>query len=339
LQMRAHHSSPLAGGAVAGAGEVELEQGRVSRISNVSGHYRPEFVQMAQTVEHLMRQGALLDKTVARYDATTGKGKNLEDSDDPKDAKLLKLYRSVTSLVRKQARQGQTLAAKAKAVEQRLISLGEDATEEEIERGRVEIGEINTALEALAEEVAGPMDLLRREGVGPANRASGEVEFLESVQDLGGAAVHEAKVRATKSNPQEFLSTGGGSDQADKAGDMRAELSDLKRLRDGDPDPGWDPAKLERLKALDKKVPAFPSDQDEEESEASTGLPPAPLPPPSESDIDAALERMTVAAAIESEDDESDESVDWDDMLFPAYAPEPDAEDGQVFDHEYDEDI
>jgi hypothetical protein len=58
-----HHSSVLGGAAVAGAGGVEFtKEGLIKRITNKSGHYKPGVTQMIQTVESLLRSGALVDK-------------------------------------------------------------------------------------------------------------------------------------------------------------------------------------------------------------------------------------------------------------------------------------
>ncbi|MEM7238492.1 MAG: hypothetical protein AAF501_11800 [Pseudomonadota bacterium] len=56
-----HHSSIGGGGDVAGAGKVTFDVGRVERISNESGHYKPRFVHLLQVVEHLLKSGAILD--------------------------------------------------------------------------------------------------------------------------------------------------------------------------------------------------------------------------------------------------------------------------------------
>jgi hypothetical protein len=57
-----HHSSVLRGEEVTGAGGIETEGGKISRVSNMSGHYKPGRAQMIQTVEVLLKNGALLDK-------------------------------------------------------------------------------------------------------------------------------------------------------------------------------------------------------------------------------------------------------------------------------------
>ena len=57
-----HHTTPLAGEAVAGAGEVTALDGKITNVSNRSGHYKPNATLMIQTVEELLKQGAFLDE-------------------------------------------------------------------------------------------------------------------------------------------------------------------------------------------------------------------------------------------------------------------------------------
>jgi hypothetical protein len=56
-----HHSSFLAGGAVAGAGEIAISGGKVTAISNTSGHYRPGPAYLWQTVKQLEMLGVPLE--------------------------------------------------------------------------------------------------------------------------------------------------------------------------------------------------------------------------------------------------------------------------------------
>jgi hypothetical protein len=53
-----HHSSFLAGAAVAAAGEMEVRNGDVTYISRRSGHYFPTEAQLDQMAENLRSQGA-----------------------------------------------------------------------------------------------------------------------------------------------------------------------------------------------------------------------------------------------------------------------------------------
>jgi hypothetical protein len=52
-----HHSSLLAGGTVAGAGELCVRQGRIVWLSNKSGHYLPQPINLLQTIVQLSRAG------------------------------------------------------------------------------------------------------------------------------------------------------------------------------------------------------------------------------------------------------------------------------------------
>lgn len=52
-----HHSSLLAGTNVAGAGELQVENGRLTWISNKSGHYAPSVVHLLQTLHQLQKNG------------------------------------------------------------------------------------------------------------------------------------------------------------------------------------------------------------------------------------------------------------------------------------------
>lgn len=67
-----HHSSMLKGEDVGGAGVVSFDnRGKIKSVDNDSGHYTPRFVQLLQTVEHLMKQGALLDQTLVDHQGDT----------------------------------------------------------------------------------------------------------------------------------------------------------------------------------------------------------------------------------------------------------------------------
>jgi hypothetical protein len=56
-----HHSSLLAGGMVAGAGELRVSQGQMLWISNKSGHYRPDVFHLLQTLHALWMRGMQLN--------------------------------------------------------------------------------------------------------------------------------------------------------------------------------------------------------------------------------------------------------------------------------------
>ncbi|MGI5221201.1 hypothetical protein [Nocardia sp. CA-290969] len=62
-----HHSSFLAGGPVAGAGEISAVQGQVRLISDHSTHYRPARRFTHQVVDSLRRQGISFDERAVEY--------------------------------------------------------------------------------------------------------------------------------------------------------------------------------------------------------------------------------------------------------------------------------
>lgn len=52
-----HHSSFLTGADVASAGEMKVEHGKLTHLTNKSGHYKPDRQQMMQAVDELKREG------------------------------------------------------------------------------------------------------------------------------------------------------------------------------------------------------------------------------------------------------------------------------------------
>jgi hypothetical protein len=62
-----HHSSFLAGGAVAAAGELEVENGVLKTISDKSGHYRPRRPFGDQAIDRLGQIGVTLQGVTVDY--------------------------------------------------------------------------------------------------------------------------------------------------------------------------------------------------------------------------------------------------------------------------------
>ena len=62
-----HHSSLAGGKPVAGAGEMVIENGKLTFISNVSGHYQPNRFLMVQTLYELRKKGISLDGVVIEF--------------------------------------------------------------------------------------------------------------------------------------------------------------------------------------------------------------------------------------------------------------------------------
>lgn len=67
-----HHTTPLAGAAVAGAGMVELKDGAVKQISDESGHYAPTAEHTHQTVRTMAEQGLALQRPAMDEDGNEG---------------------------------------------------------------------------------------------------------------------------------------------------------------------------------------------------------------------------------------------------------------------------
>jgi len=74
-----HHSSPLAGGNVAGAGLMKAKDGHITKVTDESGHYRPEAEYTYQAVNAMAERGLLT------RDATED---DLFKHDDPGPGKL-----------------------------------------------------------------------------------------------------------------------------------------------------------------------------------------------------------------------------------------------------------
>ena len=77
-QERFHHSSFLAGQAVAGAGEMQVRDGQIELVSDASGHYRPGSKQMLQTVQELERKKVPVERMGVEF---IGKGNAALDAD------------------------------------------------------------------------------------------------------------------------------------------------------------------------------------------------------------------------------------------------------------------
>lgn len=56
-----HHTTPVAGMPVVGAGMITLDQGRITQITDESGHYRPDAVQQWHAMQELVGRGVDLD--------------------------------------------------------------------------------------------------------------------------------------------------------------------------------------------------------------------------------------------------------------------------------------
>jgi hypothetical protein len=65
-----HHSSLVAGGPVAAAGEIEAQNGQLLAISDKSGHYRPGRAFTQQAIDELTKNGVDISKVKLNIVAT-----------------------------------------------------------------------------------------------------------------------------------------------------------------------------------------------------------------------------------------------------------------------------
>lgn len=96
-----HHSSPLAGGDVAGAGHIKVEDGRITEIDDMSGHYKPDAQKTLQVLRRLEKLGAklvddrLVDETGYELDEELSKKyRLLEEYEKQRKVLLGQLLRS-----------------------------------------------------------------------------------------------------------------------------------------------------------------------------------------------------------------------------------------------------
>ncbi|MBL4807503.1 MAG: hypothetical protein JKY31_09450 [Rhodobacteraceae bacterium] len=128
---RRYHSSPLAGGDVAGAGGIRMRDGKIERLDDRSGHYKPNSKLMFQTIEMLERDGAaLIDK-----DLSTPDGKRVSFDKYEKLKKSLRL-----------------LANKVAEIESRMARNDRRLADPKIGAQRARIEKENMVLEASADQ-------------------------------------------------------------------------------------------------------------------------------------------------------------------------------------------
>ena len=234
-EQRTHHSSVRAGKDVAGAGGLVFKAGKIVSISNASGHYKPGTAQLIQTVEELLKQGALLDKTYLMLNPATGKG-------EPLTGKPRELYEKslvIQDQLEKQAAEARVLQDHINHQQQRVEGLADpqgkplNGKEETFRREVEELDELvaqkldlDKKLKTALTSVTEARNLLEKLGAGPANKfAAATVQNLDINEKMTGADVHNAKGAAPTSSVEEFVTTGGGNRQlAEAKRSMQEEL-------------------------------------------------------------------------------------------------------------------
>ncbi len=215
-----HHSSPLGGQAVGGAGEIVADKGAVRRVTDQSGHYEPEADLTHQSVASLKQQGAkLVDDEVVGM-GKKGKPREATPEEKLELQKLLAFRKQLkladnTSLVEMQTK----LKAEKKSpnaqldamvkLEQKLRQGGVGASQKQ---AVVELGGKGLSADEF-EAVRGNRDKLNklleaRYGVRNAVDASVDAEVLDNLLKLNN---HLRKSMAkVELGAEQFLQTGGG---------------------------------------------------------------------------------------------------------------------------------
>jgi hypothetical protein len=176
-----HHSSVSQGKDVASAGHVDTKDGKVTRIDNSSGHYRPAFENLLQAVEHLLKTGAMLDTSIVDKD-----GNQLEVS----NPSAFKLYQKTQSLIL-------GLAADKAAISG-YIAGSEAGTDDGNQAKALQTYEKKLTL------IQSALDAMKKMGIGPANKITGQVDFTFAKSDGNGASFRGSG-EIEKLSSQEFL--------------------------------------------------------------------------------------------------------------------------------------
>jgi len=147
-----HHSTPLAGKAVAGAGHIKTSEGRIVSLDDASGHYKPDAEMTLQVVRELSAHGATLDTKMVDEN-----GKPVKEEDYNAAVAELKRYAPAMLECEKQR----------KALSARLLK-EKDLSEGERQKILTQIDQFAKKFEKLSDAVRAETDLIR--GHGPANR-------------------------------------------------------------------------------------------------------------------------------------------------------------------------
>jgi len=180
-----HHSTLAGGGDVASAGFIKTKDGKVGKITNSSGHYKPRFEHLLQAVEHLMKTGAMLDTQIVDHE-----GQSVKDN----NPKAFEVYSKVQTLIK-------SLDADKKSIEAALAGLTAEAISEDeaaaLDRKiKTHAARTETAQKALA--------ALRKMGIGPRNEMTGKVELKYVSDEVTGLSFRQSN-KKEKMAAHEFL--------------------------------------------------------------------------------------------------------------------------------------
>jgi hypothetical protein len=201
-----HHSSVLAGKGVTGAGSFQTDdEGKLTQITNKSGHYKPGVAKLVQSVETLLRQGAFLDRSWEGSENLSGPAKKL--------FKQTKQAMKAASKLQIEVRQ-ETLAM------DRAIEQNRDANVDAQTRS---IEQKSALLKKQLDAVQKAQQVLAKLGASQVNRITGDVEYLDVRPGMTGAEIRMASTKTE--GVEKFLKSGGGNEAAaDKKDEVLAEL-------------------------------------------------------------------------------------------------------------------
>lgn len=241
-----HHSSVMSGQEVTGAGGFSTDRdGKIEQISNLSGHYKPGRAQMIQTVEALLKKGALLDKewTDAQGQALSGQAekvyqgamklqkKIMDKLEDDPGADLSSDLALVESAKKMLAKLGCGPSNKMSAATVAFL---------EIKEGMSGL-QIKQAVDSVKQDAVSVEDFLRTGGVGKAEgQAVAEQgqnlrhELKERMEDKRKQLDEEAKSRSDQFKPEEGPSEGEVKDMAKQLKQRRRDLQAEEDEEDGD---------------------------------------------------------------------------------------------------------
>lgn len=221
---------------VASAGFVSFDVfGKIARISNLSGHYKPGVEYLAQAIEHLLVQGAFFKEEVTdtsgRPLSTFSKEGQLFAATQKRLAAAAGMSDRITGL---------TAALQAAEAE------GDTAAEAGLGKTLVQL---QKELDDETKKITAAKDVLSKLGIGPSNRLRPGVqaEYLQPKAGATGAEVRTAQ--SSTMSAYDFLKTGGGNRDAAFAKSEMAQLVLARgKLRRGD---------LEKLEVLLANTPPW----------------------------------------------------------------------------------